>query len=283
MTELRYMIVGLPGSGKTTFLAAFWHLINAGEVTTQLELDKLVDDTEYLNTIVGAWQRCETVPRTSIASEKMSLAIHIRQSNTEQRAVLVFPDLSGESFTRQVTHRTCRQSYINACDVSGGLLLFVTADRVQDDLSVRDTASMLEGDATSSGDDGHVVEWSPDFVPAQVCLVELLQFLQRPPFQRRRRRVVVLVSAWDVLPNPQPTPEEWVQRELPLLSQFLSANRESFDFRIYGVSAQGGNVRIGTAKQELLQKTPSERIKCIGVHTDAHDLTGPVLWLMEEG
>jgi len=91
------------------------------------------------------------------------------------------------------------------------------------------------------------------------------------------------VSAWDVLPHPQPTPEEWVQRELPLLHQFLSTNRESFDSRIYGVSAQGGNVRSSPAKQELLHKTPSERIQCVGVHPDVHDLTDPVLWLMEEG
>ena len=177
MTELRYMIVGLPRSGKTTFLAAFWHLINAGEVTTKLELDKLVGDYEYLNTLVEAWRRCKEVPRTSMASEQTSLAIHIRQPNTEQRAVLVFPDLSGESFTRQVTLRTCRQSYINACDVSDGLLLFVTADRVEDDRSVHDMASMLEGDETSSGGDGHVVEWSSDLIPEQVRLVELLQFL----------------------------------------------------------------------------------------------------------
>lgn len=112
MSELRYMIVGLPRSGKTTFLAAFWHLINAGEVATKLELDRLVDDHKYLNTIVEAWRRCEEVPRTSMASEQTSLAVHVRQPSTDRRAVLVFPDLSGESFNRQVALRMCRQSYI---------------------------------------------------------------------------------------------------------------------------------------------------------------------------
>jgi Double-GTPase 1 len=282
VTELRYMIVGLLGSGKTTFLAAFWHLMNAGEIATKLELDRLEGDTGYLNTIVEAWRRCQEVPRTSIASEQETLAIHIRQPNTEQRAVLVFPDLSGESFKRQVASRKCRQSYINACDASNGILLFVTADRAQDDLSVRDVASMITGDDKSSSNDGHIIEWNPDLVPEQVHLVELLQFLQRPPFKRQPRRVAVLVSAWDVLPTPQPTPEEWVQRELPLLHQFLRTNTASFAFRIYGISAQGGDVRSG-AKKELLQKVPSERLLCIGAHTDVHDLTAPILWLMEKG
>lgn len=174
-------------------------------------------------------------------------------------------------------------TYINDCNVTDGLLLFVTADRPQDDLSVRELASMIEGDETRSGDDGHIVEWSPELVPEQVRLVELLQFLQYPPFKRRRRRVAVLVSAWDVLPNPDLAPEEWVKRELPLLYQFMNTNVESFDSRVYGVSAQGGNVHINAAKEELLHKTPSQRIKCIGPHTNVHDLTDPVLWLMEEG
>ena len=31
-----HSIVGLPGSGKTTYLAAVWHVIDAGEVSTKL-------------------------------------------------------------------------------------------------------------------------------------------------------------------------------------------------------------------------------------------------------
>lgn len=107
MTEVRYMIVGLPRSGKTTFLAAFWHLMNAGEVTTKLELDRLTGDHEYLNTIVEAWRRCEEVPRTTLPNERKSLSIHVRRPRTGQRAILVFPDLSGESFKRQVAARQC--------------------------------------------------------------------------------------------------------------------------------------------------------------------------------
>lgn len=287
MTEVRHMIAGLPRSGKTTFLAAFWHLINAGEATTKLELDRLAGDHEYLNTVVEAWRRCEEVPRTSLASERKSLAVHVYRPSTGQKAVLVFPDLSGESFKRQVASRKCRQSYLDACDASGGLLLFVTADHVQDDLSVLEVASMTNGDEAKSEEDAaQVVEWSPDLIPEQVQLVELLQFLQRPPFKRRRRRLAVIVSAWDVLPNSKLTPEEWVCRELPLLHQFLSANRESFKSRVYGVSAQGGNINKHSSaniRSKLLQKTPSERIKCIGHDADLHDLTSPILWLMEEG
>ena len=282
--EVRHLIAGLPRSGKTTFLAAFWHLMNAGEVSTKLELDRLTGEHQYLNTIAESWRRCEEVLHTSLQNEKKSLSIHVCNPSTNHKATLVFPDLSGESFKRQVELRRCRHSYLDACDASDGLLLFVTADHTKDDLSVLDVTSMTNGnEANSEENSTQVVEWSPELIPEQVQLVELLQFLQCPPFQRRRRRLAVIVSAWDVQTNPKLTPEDWVRRELPFLHQFLSTNGASFEFQIYGVSAQGGSVRSPEVREQLLRQTASERIECIGPHTGPHDLTSPILWLMEEG
>jgi hypothetical protein len=63
VTSQHYVIIGLPRSGKTTFLTAFWHLIDAG-------------DQQHLNAIAEAWRRCEEVPRTSMAAE-VSVHIHV--------------------------------------------------------------------------------------------------------------------------------------------------------------------------------------------------------------
>lgn len=63
-----------------------------------------------------------------------------------------------------------------------------------------------------------------------------------------------------------------------MLHQFLSANPETFEFRVYGVSAQGGDA-TGEGRAELLRQTPSERITCIGPEAVAHDLTAPLVWL----
>jgi hypothetical protein len=279
MTTALHNIIGLNRSGKTTFLAALWHLIQAGEVATKLVLDKLDGDYQYLNRIAEAWRRCEEVPRTSMQAET-SVSMHVHDPSGGRKSILNFPDLSGESFKRQVASRTCRKNYVESFAHGGGILLFVTADRPDDGLTILDLAPALEGEPAQEKT-GAPKEWNPDLIPDQVRLVELLQFLQRPPFSHHHRRVSVIISAWDVLPNPKPAPDVWLARELPFLHQFLQTNLRSLNFRTYGVSAQGGSVR-GSARDVLLAKRPSDRIECVGVNVEPHDLTAPIVWLMED-
>ncbi len=278
MSDSYHSIIGLPKSGKTTFLAALWHLIDAGEVSTKLVLDELVGDHQHLNAIVEAWRRCEEVPRTSMAGET-HVAIHVHEPANGRKSVLSFPDLSGESFEQQLTARKCHGAYVEACDRDGGLLLFLTADRSTDGITITELAPALAG-AEEEIEPHEIREWVPQMMPQQVRLVELLQFLQQRPFLRRQRKVGVIVSAWDVIGDPKPTPIAWLQRELPLLHQFLISNPASFDHRVYGVSAQGGDVK--TEKNSLLRITPSERIRCVGHDGESHDITEPISWLMAE-
>lgn len=277
MTSQQHSIIGLPGSGKTTFLAALWHLLDAGEVSSKFVLDKLVGDHTHLNAIVDAWRKCEEVPRTSMAAEAR-VSIHVKEAATGKQAILHFPDFSGESFEHQLSSRSCTQEYIDGLEGPGGILLFVTADRPSDGMSIVDVAQMGAGSMVVELPETHI-EWSSELVPAQVNLVELLQFLQRRPFSRTVRRVAVVVSAWDVVQEPRLEPGQWLCRELPFLYQFLISNSSSFVFEVYGVSAQGGNVK-SARRRELAQQTPSTRIQCVGFNTDPHDLTSPIAWLM---
>lgn len=276
MNALYHTILGLPRSGKTTFLAALWHLIDAGEVNTKLVLDKLVGDHEYLNTIVEAWRRCEEVPRTPRGSE-INVCIHVHEPATDRKVVLEFPDLSGESFEDQFALRSCKSDFVKGFAQQGGILLFVNADRPQEGMTLLDLGPIIAGEV-EAGTTAPEQEWSHALVPEQVRLVDLLQFLQRPPFDRRRRRLAVGISAWDVIADPKPAPADWLTRELPFLDQFLRNNPESFEVRVYGISAQGGDV-TGDKRSELSRQTPSRRIQCIGPDADPHDLTAPLVWL----
>lgn len=281
MNTLHHSIIGLPGSGKTTYLAALWHLITAEEVETKLCVDRLDGDHEHLENIAEAWRRCEPVPRTSMADEK-KVSIHIRVCETSNVFVLDFPDLSGESFEEQFSTRKCRSSYVDDYSKQGGVLLFINADRPQDGMTVLDLMPVLE-DVEHSGSASGEQDWSPKHVPEQVRLVDLLQFLLRPPFIRRPRRLAVIVSAWDVVDQPKPIPKNWLAREMPFLHQFLNNNQDSFDFRVFGVSAQGGSLTSEVTRLHLAKQTPSKRIQCIEPSIDQHDLTAPLMWLCAIG
>ena len=278
MTSLQHSIIGLPGSGKTTFLAALWHLLDASEVSSKFVLDKLVGDHSHLNAIVEVWRRCEEVPRTSMAAEAR-VSIHVKEAATGKVAVLHFPDLSGESFELQLSSRSCSAEYVDGFEGSGGILLFVTADRPSDGMPIVDVAPLTPGEPIAEQPEDHQ-DWSPQMVSTQVKLVDLLQFFQHQPFQRTVRRIAVVVSAWDVIPaSVSLEPVQWLKRELPFLYQFLISNPDSFVFQVYGVSAQGGDVKTAQ-RDELVLNTPSTRIQCLGPETDPHDLTSPIAWLM---
>lgn len=281
MSTQLHSILGLPRSGKTTFLAALWHLLDAGEVSTKLVLDKLVGDHAYLNAITEAWRRCEEVPRTSMAAETV-VTIYVHVPATGQKVALRFPDLSGESFKLQFATRACTADYVDSYNNPGGMLLFTSANRPSDGMTLADVGPAIADaeEALETTEASVEAEWTADAVPEQVRLVDLLQFLQRPPFVRRQRRLAVIVSAWDEVLEPKPTPDQWIARELPLLHQFLANNPETFSVRTYGVSAQGGDV-AGDQRMTLAKQTPSLRVRCVGVDTDPHDLTAPLVWLTE--
>lgn len=311
MTENSHMIIGLPRSGKTTFLAALWHLVTAGQVPTKLTLDRLGDDSEHLNAIAEKWRRGEEILHTSLQNEK-SVVIHLKESDTNRSVTLEFPDLDGETFNRQVEKRLCRQSYIDSIDSENGILLIITANRKIENPSLVSLARTFtdESNAERSGilENGNretensevnrnvqekvisnppekgatsLQDWSSKEIPEQDRIFELLQFLLKPPFKKCQRRVAVVISAWDVLEPQGLEPHSWLKKNLPLVHQSLICNSDSFEFRTYGVSAQGDEY-TDEGKKRLLGMKASERIICVGPDVLEHDLTSPILWLMGE-
>jgi hypothetical protein len=119
----------------------------------------------------------------------------------------------------------------------------------------------------------------------QVQLVDLLQCLQRPPFDAKPMKVALVVSAWDLAPDGGADPEKWLKDRYPLLSQYLENSEGVLDLRIYGVSAQGGRLSKkkdgpGPDREKLLAIVPaSKRIRIVGPEVAEHDITRPLLWL----
>lgn len=284
-----FVVMGLPESGKTTFLAALWHLIEAEETECKLQLDGYRGNLAYLNKIAEAWRTFQKVPRTSLVGD-VDVSINLLNRDTGVRGTAYFPDIAGEVFDRQVIERRCRPEFVEEVSADDGILLFISADVKEDSLSVVELNSRIQlpvGALMPSGigsnestRSNYEREWEQDRLPVQVKIVQILSDLRRRPFEQRRRRIAVLVSAWDLATGMGLTPRQWLANHLPLVDQFLKTNAQSFQYEIYGVSAQGVDLGNATAVDAAARLTPSRRIQIIGPEGAGHDLTIPLVWLM---
>src|SRR5437899_13104729 len=106
MMEQSIAVIGLPESGKTTFLAALWALIFAREVPTAMSFERIGrGNISYLNRIAALWRNAEVQNHTEVGSEQnVVMNFNDRHGGAIR---LTFPDLSGESFQRLWEERDC--------------------------------------------------------------------------------------------------------------------------------------------------------------------------------
>jgi len=276
---LHHVMLGLPETGKTTFLAALWQVLRSGDVGEGLELAILHGNREYLNKIADQWSRCEALGRTSLSSPE-PVTLRVRDRDMGELAELAIPDMSGESFEVQWDLRECSLDYARLAEKASGILLFVHPEVTKETDSIAQANEVL-GDwapeaRTEAGCENRPdLPWEARKVPTQVKMVELLQFLAL--LAPSQLRVAVIVSAWDLVTEHR-RPEEWLERRLPLLHQYLQANQESISWQAYGVSAQGG--RLEDADRLLEEQVAAKRIQIVGPGAAPHDITAPVRWLM---
>lgn len=271
-------ICGLPGSGKTTFLAALWHLVTAtDELSTALRFKNIIGDNTYLNSIVRKWRNAEPQAHTLFGSRqvvRMNLL-----SATSDEITISFPDLSGETFSRLWENRDCDKHLHQILSESSGILLFIHADNIVRPQWILDVATLSRQLGIQQASTEEKI-WDPQLAPTQVKLVDILQLFCSPSLQISARKLVIMLSAWDKVSEEKLTPDAFLQQHLPLLYQYLLSASGKWDYRTYGISAQGGDYQ---AQADFLceKDIPSERIQLVCDDHDTHDITEPLLWLME--
>lgn len=286
-------LIGLPGAGKTTFLAAFYHVLESADFASALKLERLHGDHKHLDEIRGLWADAQPLDRTKVPDER-TVSMLIRDGSGFV-AEVVLPDLSGESCELQWTDRTMSTELSDLLKQSAGGLLLIHPGTVAEETLIQDVDGIVQRLAANRAFAGEVQplapceaptlepigettdEWSPEKSPTAVKLVELLQFLARVS-PRRPIALSVVVSAWDRAGTTS-LPSQWIAERLPLLSQYLAANMEVFSTRCYGVSAQGGDLSEAPVLRKMSQ--PAERIRVVDdlLH-ETHDITLPVRWAL---
>ena len=286
MAERSIVIIGLPESGKTTFLAALWHLITERDVDTVLRFHTLrVGKAAHLNKIAARWRDAKIQNRTAISGNRI---VSMNLLDTAGIPVRVtFPDVPGEVYRRMWEDRECDPEIAEIL-YTGDVLFFVHADTIRSPKWVVDEVK-LSKDVGLEVPEDQEVPWHPHLAPTQVQLVDLLQLLRRSPLDTGPRRLAIILSAWDKACGEGLSPQNYLEGKLPLLAQYLQRGADGWTWHIYGLSAQGGDYdpiepdaqRKPEADELRNLDRPSTRIRLLGDKDETHDLTVPLAWLME--
>lgn len=287
MSERSVVIIGLPESGKTTFLGALWHLVTGRDVDTVLRFHNLLSgDVSHLNLIAARWRDAQVQERTAVGGNRLVSMNLLDPTGSQMR--LTFPDVAGEAYRRMWEERTCEPDVAEILLGTGGVLLFINADTIQQPQWLVNEVAMSKKLGLPIPE-GEEVPWHPRMAPTQVQVVGLLQLLRDEPLDVGPRRLGIMLSAWDKVTDEGFEPQAYLETKLPLLNQYLRQGADGWDWRVYGLSAQGGeydSTKEGaqpSAEAETLRSLdlPSKRIRLVAGTSETHDITEPLAWLME--
>lgn len=145
MAGHRHVVIGFQGSGKTTYAAALWHLVDSREVPTALAKGRHNGDYRYLEKIASAWGQGWQVERTGLGTWQ-PVTINLRSEAVPDEIALSFVDMSGETFEQVFSSREFDANVETMARGCEGLLLFVSADRVMDDVTIVDIGTRFPDD-----------------------------------------------------------------------------------------------------------------------------------------
>jgi hypothetical protein len=274
------LMLGLKGSGKTTYLAALWHYLESAEIGDRLVIPRLQPDRDYLNAIRNSWLALRPLERTSMRT-KSTASLRLHDSKRDADVVVTVPDLSGESFRLQWFTRKAATSYVEFAKNCTGAFLFIHPEHFRRTHAIK--AKSLDEDNTDVlGAETAIPiseHWTPEQSSTQVQLVELLQLLLGLIDDVSGVRLAVVISAWDLIEAPV-SATNWLERRLPLLSQFLRANSDWLPSEVFGVSSQGGD--LDTDRDKLMNSTTASA-RCMAIRGDSLEtvsITAPLQFLL---
>ena len=285
------VMVGLPKTGKSTFLGALYHVLESGN-EQPITLDVLPSARQHLEGVRGRWLRVEREPRTSSASPILS-DFSLRIGGGKKTLALRWPDLSGEYFDDMVRKRTLNGEVATILGIATAIMVFVHPDTVTQQPRIHEVdrlANVVELGVLERTQTQRPIEtaqperldWDPMMIPGQVLVVDLLQLLLANRAEQPIRKIPIVLSAWDMLSSNFASPRAYVEKQLPLLNQFVDGNSDRYHFKLFGVSALGGDPEEDKVRLRN-EIDPAHRIQTVyDDGADAEDgILSPILWLIE--
>lgn len=272
--------VGLPGTGKTTYLGALWQVIQDAREPSVVELD-FTGDRAYLQEIGGLVASGEEVRRTDVGStEGMALGLRFHD---DLECHLSVPDLSGETVRMLVEERVWDPNLHSAVLNADALILFVHPDTVRSPMRRNSVSEMANELGVSEMGEAASPEPVQPFEHRLACtgaaLTDVLENMVELQLERRRLRLAIVASAWDRAEGGGETPKEWLQDRLPAIAAWCTTNSWRVRSQVFGVSAIGG--QLPDDRDSLLAKgAVSQRAYAHTGDGAPVSITGPLQWAL---
>lgn len=271
----RILVVGLPETGKSSFIQAVDETFKHPATSDDLRAFGLAHDRSYIQSGKANFLAGKKLIRTDLQQDDTSVELWFEHPPTKRRGRLYLPDKKGEIFRDQWVYRRWTKEYRESLEGIAGALVFLRAD----DKSRNDE---LLGALVSGTPSSAPRVWDMKNACAQVQLVDVLQFIVEHGDISKPLRIAVLISAWDTVGQAgdirPKDPAKFLQREWALLAQYLRANPHSLIEKIYGVSAYGGQPdKLGA----LVEQPAHERSLLTEGAETTRDLTRPLRWLLQ--
>jgi hypothetical protein len=285
----KFVVAGLPESGKTTYVAALWHSISVSPVEESLSLVAVDEGFEYLNRIARSLADGLAMDRT-VLGERHECRFSAADSSGRVFQ-LAIPDTSGEEFRLGWATRSMGSEVVDDLTSADGLLLFVHGENVQEPIRI-DQLDRAGGGTTSTTDlspnastgtteppEPKPLEFEPILAPTASILVDLLgTVVTLRPADGKKLAVAIVISAWDRVSPQNIEPSIWIETNLPLLAQYLRSNSDRLNVVFFGISALGG--RLPEDRQFILSRPPEARVRVKGTGYKESDIAAPLRWLL---
>lgn len=315
MTDpFRLCLLGIPKTGKTTYLAALWSYLRSGLPEDQYRITELPTHTAYLDAISYAWAAGDPMPRSSPeVSDHVEFTIEVPDLPPLQ---VVLPDLPGEYFINAVRRPVIDEGPGNAVLNADLLLLFVNcrsawmfeplgdhpadpdaaaeppppanewnvnpADADATDVEFGDPPPLDGDDQATDGDatTPKFQEFDIGALDTDTLNYELLERLGHFLADSGFPPLLIVVSAWDIYahdpdPDPDLTPETWLRDHQPMLWQHIQELRRTMTIGVVGVSAQGADYQD---QPEIVEADPQMRAWGTDPEGGKTDIAGPLIW-----
>lgn len=236
-------LIGLPSTGKTTYLGALWQVIQDACDDSVVEVD-VTGDRAYLQDIGERVASGDEMRRTDVNSvDGLTLTVRFQSGLVSELEV---PDLSGETVRMLVEERVWHPNLYDAIAQADAIALFLHPDQVRVPVRRNLFAEMSTAPGASSSDgppleNADTVEFTLELACTGAIVTDILENILTLASPQPQVRLAIVVSAWDLTEGGL-TPDEWLSQRLPAIAAWCRTNKWRVSSAVFGVSAIGGSL-----------------------------------------